>query len=300
VNPRYPVYIPSAGRADVCLTAKALLRDAVPFLLVVQPREREDYARRFGAERVVCLPRDNDPGAKDGLLRARNWIRDHAEASGAAKHWQLDDNISGFWRRWKARKVPCEAGLALRVAEDLTDRYENVGISGLNYYMFAPNRSRVPPFFVNAHVYSCTLVNHAAPFRWRFEYNDDADLCLQVLAGGWCTILVNVFLAWKMTTMTVKGGNTEALYSGDGRLKMARSLERAWPGVVKTSRRYGRPQHVIRDAWKGFRTPLILKPGVDLSKLPAVDEYGAELVERKTPKHPAIRALVEEHRREKT
>jgi hypothetical protein len=296
VSARYPIYVPSAGRWDNCITPGALRADNVPFHLVVQPKEADQYAERFGRECILELPWNND-GRKDGLLRARNWIRDHAEASGAARHWQLDDNISGMWRRYKARKIRCDAGVALRVCEDLSDRYENVGISGLNYYMFALNRRKHPPFCLNVHVYSCTLVNHAMPCRWRLNYNDDTDLCLQALASGWCTILLNAFLCWKMTTMTMKGGNTNDLYLiDDGRLKMSRTLERAWPGVVRTSRRFGRPQHSVRGTWGSFDTPLRLRPGVDLEELAraGANEFGLELHEVKDGgiQNESLRALV--------
>jgi len=60
---------------------------------------------------------------------------------------------------------------------------------------------------------------------------------------------------------------------------MARSLERAWPGVVQVKRRYGRPQHVV--AWGRFDTPLKLKPGIDLASFPKVDESGLSLTQRR-------------------
>ena len=145
--------------------------------------------------------------------------------------------------------------------------------------MFGVPGSSSKPFFLNAHVYSFILVRNDLPFRWRGPYNEDTDLCLQTLALGECTVLVNVFLAFKMPTMRMKGGNTDELYQGDGRLKMARSLERRWPGVVTVRRRYGRPQHVVD--WKRFRTPLRYRDGFDPATLPDVDEYGLALVEAK-------------------
>jgi len=286
--PRYPVYVPSKGRYDVALTAKFLIRDEVPFKLVVEPAEREEYEKRFGAERVLVLPND---GMR--LVGARNWIKDHATAEGHARHWQLDDNISGLWRWWRGRRLYCRAGIALAVTEDFVDRYENVAIAGLNYVMFGVQKS-APPFYLNVHVYSCTLISNAIPHRWRLVYNDDTDICLQVLADGWCTVLMNAFLAQKITTMVIKGGNTADLYQGDGRLKMARALERVWPGVVTTKRRFKRPQHVIRDSWKRFDTPLKLKPGVDLSALPPVDEYGMKVTALTEIRSPALRRAVEE------
>ncbi len=275
MDPRYPVYVISKGRADCCLTARFLVRDRVPFRLVVEPQERELYAKEFGEEQLEILPFSN---LGLGSIPARNWVKDHAIASGAARHWILDDNILGLWRRYRATKLPCEAGIALRAAEDFTDRYENIAIAGLNYYMFAVNRTKAPPFVLNCHVYSCMLILNALPHRWRGRYNEDTDLCLQVLSDGWCTVLFNAFLAFKTPTMLMKGGNTAELYAGDGRLKMARSLERVWPGVVETKRRFQRPQHVVKDAWKKFDTPLKRRADVDFEALAAgPNNYGMRL-----------------------
>lgn len=274
--PRYPIFIPSKGRyqPDLALTARCLMNDGVPFYAVVEEEEREQYEALVGPERVLVLPFSN---LGLGSIPARNWIKDYATASGAERHWQLDDNIVEFRRLYRGERIPCDAGLALRACEDFSDRYENVAISGLNYQMFVTSQTK-KPFVTNVHVYSCTLVLNAIPHRWRGRYNEDTDICLQVLADGWCTVLVNVFMANKMRTMAMTGGNTDDLYQGDGRLRMARALERVWPHVVTTDRRWGRPQHVID--WKKFDTPLKLKPGIDLAAI-AANDYDAKLVEKK-------------------
>lgn len=291
ILPRYPVYVPSKGRADRCVTADRLGESGVPFSLVVEPQEADVYRARYGAERVLVLP-FRDLGS---VIPARNWIKDHATAAGAARHWQLDDNIKRFQRLYRGKRLPCVAGVALRVVEDLADRYENVGLAGLDYTFFvhAGFNDRPAPFLLNHHVYSCSLVDNALPYRWRGRYNEDTDYCLQVLAGGRCTILVSAFMADKMTTMTVRGGNTDQLYAGDGRLKMARALERLWPGVVKTRRRFKRPQHVVN--WSRFDRPLIRRPDVDLTTLSPIDEYGLELRAVADVRSPRLRALVDEY-----
>ena len=271
--PRYPVYIPSKGRADKCLTAKFLNSDGVPFCLVVEPQEREAYAERFGDSRVLVLPWDN-PGS---VIPARNWIKDHATSAGFERHWQIDDNCARMRRYWKGKRIPCNAGIALSAAEDFADRYENVAVAGLNYTFFAirPMGRELPPFVLNCHVFSCTLTLNTTPHRWRGRYNEDTDYCLQVLADGWCTVLLNAFLVEKMRTMTMKGGNAAELYQRDGRLAMARELERRWPGVVSTTRRFGRPQHLVKDQWTKFDTPLKLKPDAVIPTEP--NEYGMVL-----------------------
>lgn len=286
--PRYPVYVISKGRYSDCMTAKFLLKDDVPFHLVVEPQEREVYARRFGADRILVLPFSN---LGMGSIPARNWVKDHATFAGHERHWILDDNILWISRRYKNKRIQCTSGVAFRAIEDFSDRYENVAIAGMNYEMFAIDGQKMPPFYLNHRVYSSMLILNRLPHRWRGRYNEDTDLCLQVLADGLCTVLINAFLIWKMRTMKMKGGNTGELYHGDGRLKMARSLERMWPGVVTTKRRFQRPQHVVD--WSRFDTPLKLKEGIKLEELEP-NEYGLKLKAVKEVKSERLKKLLQD------
>jgi hypothetical protein len=108
-------------------------------------------------------------------------------------------------------------------------------------------------------VYSCTLIKNDLDLRmkayddvpactdkhWRDRYNEDTDLCIRALKKGWCTVLFVTFNSDKVTTMVMKGGNTDVLYAGDGRAKMAESLARQHPDVAKVGDRWNRKQHVV-------------------------------------------------------
>jgi hypothetical protein len=291
--PKYPIYVISKGRADCGLTANFLVRDKVPFHLVVEPQELEAYAKFYPKECIYTLPFSN---LGLGGIPARNWCWEHAKAAGHERHWILDDNIRNVRRLFKNQRIICESGPAFKCIEDFTDRYENVAISGMNYSFFVgpaltASGKKFPPFYLNTHVYSCLLIKNDIPNRWRGRYNEDTDLCLQVLADGFCTVLFNAFSIEKMATLTMKGGNMDTLYKGDGRLKMARSLERQWPYVVTTGRRFRRPQHVVRDQWKKFDTKLKLKSGLDLSKLKP-NEYGLELTAVAEVRSESLRDLL--------
>ena len=253
IKPRFPIYIPSKGREE-SITARFLREDDIPFFLVVEEEEHDKYAEHWGGECILVLP-PRTPDEHKSVIFARNWIKQHSTAAGDKRHWQLDDNINKIYRYHKSLRIPCDSAIAITAVEDFTEKYKNVAVSGLDYKTFCPNYSPMyRPFKRNVHVYSFSLTLNELPYRWRGHYNEDTDYCLQVLAGGWCTILVRAFLCEKARTMIMKGGNSATLYKGDGRLKMARSLERLWPGIVETKRRYGRPQHVIN--WAKFRTPL--------------------------------------------
>jgi len=298
MQPRYPIYIPSKGRHDIepsWSTVHALSKDGVPFHLVVEPQEEDAYRAAFPTADLLVMPEETHARS---AVPARNFSRDHSVAAGAKRHWTLDDNMGRFTRLYKGKRVPCHAGTALRCVEDFTDRYTNIGIAGLSYEMFAPSTTKTP-FILNCHVYSCALIWNEMPYRHRGLYNADTDLCLQVLSGGLCTVAFNVFLVAKRWTMQMPGGNTEALYQGDGRLHMARSLERAWPGVVTTKRRYQRAQHVIKGTWRGFDTPLQRRADIDFDALPTIDEYGLELAQvRDEIRSPVVQRLFSDYQRD--
>jgi hypothetical protein len=74
---------------------------------------------------------------------------------------------------------------------------------------------------------------------------------------------------------------------------MARSLERLWPGVVETKRKFKRPQHSVKNAWKQFDTPLKLKADIDKAAL-APNEYGLALTAVKKVKSSYLKQLLSE------
>ncbi len=297
-QPRYPIYIISKGRHDCCLTARALVRDNIDFMLVIEPQEEELYNREFDhGVQLAVLPFSN---LGFGSIPARNWVWEDAKAKGAKRHWILDDNIRGFRRRYKGRRVPAESGPCIAAAEDFVDRYTNVGIAGMNYSMFVRERDKHPPFVLNAHVYSCFLILTELPNRWRGRYNEDTDLCLQVLADGLCTVQFNAFLIDKVATMTMKGGNTTAYnQTQDARLQASRILQRSWPYVVDVGRRFDRPHHKVREEWRKFDTQLIRRTDIDWGAIGgAGNEYGMKLRQvGDVIKSPMLRKMLKEQNR---
>ena len=109
-----PVYIISKGRADCCLTARFMLRDAVDFRVVVEPQEREAYEKHVPADRLLVTPFSN---LGQGGIPARNFVWQHALATGASHHWIFDDNIRKMVRRWQTRKIECSTRAALAAME---------------------------------------------------------------------------------------------------------------------------------------------------------------------------------------
>lgn len=272
MNPKYPVYIISKGRWDTRLTSKALEQIGVPYRIVVEPQEYNQYAAVIDPAKILVLPFSN---LGQGSIPARNWVWEHAISTGAERHWILDDNLAYFYRFHNNQKYVVNSGVTFKACEDFVDRYTNVAFAGMQYEMFAPKKEKhTKPFILNTRIYSCILIKNDIPYRWRGRYNEDADLSLRALKDGWCTVLFIAFLAWKKATMRMKGGNTDELYQGDGRLLMAQSLRQQHPDVVTITRKWGRWQHQVD--YRPFKgNKLVLKPGVQIPQ--GVNNYGMVL-----------------------
>lgn len=275
MNPIYPVYVISKGRWQLRLTSKALERMNVPYHIVIEPQEYADYSAVIDPSHIYVLPFSN---LGQGSIPARNWVWDHAVSIGAKRHWILDDNIRLFARLHRNQKIPVTSGTIFKAAEDFVDRYTNVALAGFQYWTFAHRRVAYrQPFALNTRIYSCILVDNAIPYRWRGRYNEDTDLSLRALKDGYCTVLFYAFLARKEQTMTMKGGNTDELYQGDGRRQMAESLKEQHPDVTKIAWKWGRWQHSVD--YRPFKHNILkIKPEIDIPN--TANNYGMNIIGR--------------------
>ena len=271
MNPKYPVYVISKGRWESRLTSKALERMKVPYHIVVEPQEFDNYASVIDKQKILTLPFSN---LGQGSIPARNWVWEHSISINAKKHWIMDDNIYDFYRLNRNTRNIVQTGTIFKICEDFTDRYDNVPISGLNYRFFMVPTDSHPPYYLNTRVYSCILIDNTLKHKWRGRYNEDTDLCIRALKDGFCTILFNAFLQEKAGTMTVKGGNTDELYADDGRLKMAKSLQEQHPDICTITWKFNRWQHQVN--YTVFeKNKLIRKKNVEIKQ--GIDNYGLVL-----------------------
>ena len=127
MTPTYPVYVISKGRWESRMTVKALEKMCVPYYLVIEPQEFDQYAAVVNFKKILTLPFSN---LGQGSIPARNWVWDHAIQGGSKRHWILDDNIDGFVRLNRNLYYPIGTGTVFRIAEEFVDRYENVAIAG--------------------------------------------------------------------------------------------------------------------------------------------------------------------------
>lgn len=285
MNPNFPVYIVSKGRAENGLTTRALQEMGVPHYIVVEQQELGLYraGRCFGE--LIVLPQsykdeyelcDEDGFSKStGPGPARNFCIDHSKSNGFARHWVMDDNIDAFHYLNNNEKFEVRTGSTLRAAEDFVCRYSNVPVAGLNYYSFCKKTDKVPPYILNTRIYSCLLIENDSGYRWRARYNEDTDLSLRVLKDGLCTIQFNAFLCGKITTQRMRGGNSADFYDEEGTLPKSKMLADLHPDVAKVVFKFNRWHHYVDySPFKDNR----LKKIVNTDLMPKVNNYGLKLV----------------------
>lgn len=287
---RYPIYIVSKGRWEKPMTAQLFMEDGVDFKILVEPQEYDNYCKTIPAKYVHKLPFSN---LGVGSYPARNYAWEDSLKNGYKRHWVFDDNIRKTRIFKKGKRIPVNTLVAIRAIEDFTDRYTNIAISAFNYLTFVTPGTK-KPFYLNVHAYSCMLIKNHMPYRWRLKYNEDIDLCLQVLHNGMCTVLFNTFMMDKTSTVAkMKGGNQDELYKGNAyekKVLKARSLEEIWPQYAKTVMRFGRPHHQI--TWnKYFKQPLKRRTDIDWEELKKPNNYGLKLNIKRQPKTDIVEQL---------
>jgi len=283
---RHPIYIVSKGRWVSRLTSKALESMRVPYFIVVEQHEYAEYAAVIDPAKILVLPQiyldtydtcDTVGGAKSkGPGAARNFAWEHSIASGATWHWVMDDNLDAFHRLNRGLKLESDTGAIFAAAEDFVERYENIAISGFNYYSFVKATDPVAPYVLNTRIYSCLLIRNDIPYRWRGRYNEDTDICLRVLKDGWVTLQFNAFLCGKVTTQRMKGGNTADFYAQEGTMAKSQMLADLHPDVAKVVWRFNRWHHHV-DYAPFKRNKLIRKQGLNIPQ--GINDYGMTIVD---------------------
>lgn len=253
---RAPIFIPTKGRHKIGTTWKALDKMGIDrYRLIVEPQEYDDYASVVDEKKLVVLDMslketyntlDTEPysvNPRTGSGPARNMGWRIAEQEGHQYHWIVDDNIWRF-NVYNNNKKFVALYDTFHEVEKFADRYENVGMAGMQYEKFISARLKHKPLTINTRIFSCNLIKTGLPIKWRGRYNEDVILSLDILKQGWCTLLFNTYLCEKATTQTTKGGNTDEIYQ-DGTKRKSELLKSVYPDHVELVERYGRHHHRV-------------------------------------------------------
>jgi len=120
MNPKYPVYIISKGRWESRLTIKALEFMNVPYHIIVEEDEYDDYRKVINKSKILIVPKKynneydtfwKDDDKRIGAGASRNFAWDHSIERGFSHHWVMDDNLDAFHRLNRNIKAEVTSGL---------------------------------------------------------------------------------------------------------------------------------------------------------------------------------------------
>lgn len=222
----YPIFIPSKGRYNNNLTANLFNKYNIDYKLVVEDCEFNQYKDIYGKEKIIKL----DDSNYGHVAYVRNYIKKYATTRGFKRCWQIDDDIKGVMKRTKDGMIEVNPLEAIKCVEQITDKFSNIGISGLSSNVFGKlSKNHIE---LNKSVYSFWLLNLKLNFMFKPNTMEDIDYNLRCLVNSYCTLRFTNYLFKWTKTESQKGGNTEH-YAGKGKDVLHINTYMEWSHIVK-------------------------------------------------------------------
>lgn len=194
--------------------------------MVLETDDIMPYKARYPQAEILELPASNQ-----GIAYARNACKADAKARGVSYHWQIDDDIRKIAFSLNAKETTLPFGQGLAIAEAFVDNFDNIGAIGLRHLAFS--RTEKHDIGMNKIVYSIQLLATEPDIWFRDKTIEDIDHTMQLLAAGWCTVVLNRLVYSTPSTGTEKGGNTEVIHQPESRAERARTTQSYWPHAFK-------------------------------------------------------------------
>lgn len=242
----FPILIPSKKRPGSKLFAQ-LKSEGIPFNIVVEPQDKDNY--RAHSSHLLMLPESNL-----GLAYSRNFILDHARASGFDWFWMLDDDISKFYKTVSKRNIAISALECLSAAESLFKNDSSCAQAALEYQQFSWGQAR--PAFINGYCDVAVCINvkrtKTMAYRQQVELKEDRDFTLQCLSKGFRTIRA-CHLAFAAPQNGSNDGGLFDVYKSGRERQSVDEMCRMWgPSICKPiTKKSGRRD--VKINWRFFK-----------------------------------------------
>ena len=218
---RYPIYVPSKGRADRINVTRLLTEQNIPFTVVVEPQDADDYRQHFRDDQLLVMDKNDQ-----GIHYVRNYAKQHATEQGTEFHWQLDDDIRSFKVRRDGKNRTTNPAHVLNLVETVTDLYTNIGAASPMYDTWAFQEG--PIIKLNRMFASANLLRNDPNITFRPDIVEDVDTSLQYLAAGYCTLIFATALITVPTTPDDEGGLGVSNRIGEGAQLRCDNLVAQW------------------------------------------------------------------------
>lgn len=264
------IYIMSKGRPQ-CITARTLTRIKYPgewFIVCGDNDEKlQEYKDKWG-DRVIVFNwleyaekadlMDNFPLVPSGAVPARNAIANISWSRGEKRHWQFDDDYSGFMytdfkevknKTIKDGKILLEKMHQIAEFADKCD-LKNCGF-GLSSSSFPTSAGKFQRRVFNMH----NMPSNPDKFvKWCGRMSDDLVNVLEVYKQGGIEYSFNWLACTTNETQTEDGGLTE-MYKKDGTVRKTAYAILHSPQYVELCIKFGRYHHTV--SWKDVSPKLI-------------------------------------------
>jgi len=242
----FPIYIPSKGRYE-CITAKQLLNFKIPFKIVIEPQDYNDYEKKWGNYLLVLDRNDM------GISYVRQVIINYAKSNGQKWIWMIDDDITEWWYRVSNDGcVKANISFLNEVENHILNHPEKdtVGQVGLYHSVWACKKNCTIPFISEnvgiVQVVAFNLSNINIEYDPQLNGMEDQDLTLRLLKSGVKTLRYNHF-SFKTYS---KGENKGGLYYFYKNNPISNTVKRFY------NKHYNKDKRIV--SWKVINEKLII------------------------------------------
>ena len=146
IEPQYPMYIVSKGRGDSRLTSRCFERLRIPYFIVVEVQDFDEYACVIDEEKSslshlnvpIMVTDQEEQGTGAGTTQKRMVTKDTGCLT----------TISKISTGCIATEFCPSLTVECSVSEEFVDRFSNVPVAGLNYDFFVIANGSTYPLFV--------------------------------------------------------------------------------------------------------------------------------------------------------
>lgn len=206
------IFIPSKGRSETSQLLKFFKETKVNATIVVEKQDFEKYHKNFNCFNYIVLPESNK-----GITYVRNYIKEFTEKNLIPFYWQLDDDITGFFKREGTKLIRGGVELLLLAKEQFNEN--NISLGSLEYRQFAwsATKDSVENSFCDSCVFVDNILTKGLRYNHYLEGKEDRDFAMQVIKNGGKTSRTTLFAFSAPANGSNSGGLKEIFYDVSGR-----------------------------------------------------------------------------------
>ena len=218
------IFIPTKNRYENCKTAN-LIGSYKNLFLVVEPQEYKEYRINYPEFNILQLPED-----EKGITYVRNFIKKFTEERSINYYWQLDDDISYFYKRNKTKLIR-ENPIKTLIDCQKIMLNNNIALGSIEYrqYAWSATKEIIYNSFCDSAVWCNNISTQKIRYREEVVGKEDRDFAMQVINKGLKTGRITTHAFSAPANGSNKGGLKEIFYDiQDAELNSCKKMVEIW------------------------------------------------------------------------